>query len=92
MDVHGAMDVLMLSAAMTALAVAILTLACAILVCTIVLRKTDLGSRSDQGPDDCVVAMGPEPEPEPYTDAESREGSFTLPLPPGFGMSTARLI
>ena len=94
------MDVLMLSTAIAALAVAMLVLACAISVCTIVLREQ--GPDSVVGPDadadaapsadkglECVVAMGPEPEAEPYSD--SREGSFTLPLPPGFGMNTARL-
>jgi CDP-diacylglycerol pyrophosphatase len=90
MDVHGAMDVLMLSTAIAALAVAILALACAISVYTLVLRKPD-SNKCPIVPDECVVTMGPEPEPEPYSDAESREGSFTLPLPPGFGMSTAQL-
>jgi hypothetical protein len=82
------MDVLMLSAAIAALAAALLAVSCAIMICTIVLRKPDercsgAGPDADKAPE-CVVAMGPEP-------SDSREGSFTLPLPPGFGMSTARL-
>lgn len=79
------MDVLMLSTAIAALAVAVLVLACSIAVCTIVLRKPEPGS--DVSPDDCVVAMGPEAS----VDSVNNAGSFTLPLPPGFGMSPTRL-
>lgn len=87
------MDVLMLSTAIAALAVAMLVLALAVMVCTIVLRKSDAGPEPDEviDPTACVLAFGPEPEADPYSDAESHEGSFTLPLPPGFGMSTAQL-
>lgn len=85
------MDVLMLSTAIAALAAAMLAVSCVALLCIIMRRRDEEASVAVEKAESCVVAFGPEPEAEPYSDAESHEGSFTLPLPPGFGMNTAQL-
>jgi hypothetical protein len=82
------MDVLMLSTAIAALAAAMLAVSCVALLCIIMRRRDEEASVAVEKAESVRVSS---PSVRSVRSEGSEDGSFTLPLPPGFGTSTARL-